>query len=110
MERRRYRRYQLRFEIEVRDLDNKIPLRAATVDISLGGCYVDTLFPLPIGRRIEFVLRVGNEPIRAQGTVHTCHPGVGMGIEFDDLPQVTKDLINHYLCSSIAGPAWAPTR
>jgi hypothetical protein len=51
-------------------------------DISRGGCYLSTLNPLNVGLEVELLLQSNDVRVNAYGTIRTCHPGVGMGIEF----------------------------
>lgn len=102
VERREHERYFTSFEIEIKDLDNSFPIRGATTDVSLGGCYVATIFPLAVGSQVRFTMYVAGENIKGRGSVQTCHPGVGMGIRFIDLPDHDKCLLEKYLHASVA--------
>jgi hypothetical protein len=73
---------------------------AALADISLGGCYLSTLVPLNVGLELEMLVQVHDIRINAYGTVRTCHPSVGMGVEFvrfrtPDDKQALKALIDY---------------
>ena len=102
MERRKHARYFTSFEIEIKDMESSFPIRGATTDVSLGGCYVATIFPLAAGSQILFTLFVAGENIKGRGSVQTCHPGVGMGIRFIDLSDRDKLLLEKYLHASVA--------
>jgi PilZ domain len=52
-------------------------------DISLAGCYIEVLTPCLQGTALDVVLRHQGSDIRLPGRVVTVHPGMGMGIEFD---------------------------
>ena len=107
MERREYARYFASFEIEIKELDSSFPARGATTDISLGGCYVATIFPLAVGSQVRFSMYVAGENIKGRGAVQTCHPGVGMGIHFIDLPDRDKRWLEKHLRASVANPPGA---
>ena len=51
-------------------------------DLSLGGCYVETLAPFPRNTRIDVGLRVADFEIHLDGHVRVVYPGHGMGVEF----------------------------
>ena len=51
-------------------------------DISKFGCYLTTLSPLPVGTEIELAVHLEDDRIQVVGLVRTCHPMVGMGVEF----------------------------
>lgn len=52
-------------------------------DISLAGCYIEVLTPCLQGTALDVVLRHQRSDVRLPGRVVTVHPGMGMGIEFD---------------------------
>jgi hypothetical protein len=85
VERRQDQRYSVRAEIEIRELGSRAPSRGNTTDLSLSGCYVATIFPLPMGSTLYFTLWIDGGNIKGRGSVKTCHPGVGMGIKFSRL-------------------------
>ncbi len=100
MERRECSRYFVDLEIEIKEVGNSFHLRGATTDVSLGGCYVATIFPLAVGSQIHFTMRVADENVKGRGSVQTCHPGVGMGIQFIDLPSEDRLRLDGYLRAS----------
>jgi len=51
-------------------------------DICIGGCYVYTFSPLPVGQGIELVIKANGKEITVSGKTVSSHPGVGMGISF----------------------------
>jgi hypothetical protein len=55
---------------------------AKLTDLSLGGCYAETMSPLPVGTELELVLRVNQMEANARGIVRTAHLHMGNGIEF----------------------------
>ena len=57
------------------------PIRGATADLSLTGCYVETIFPLPKGTSLELKLQL-DSTLLLLATVVTCDPQVGNGIQF----------------------------
>ena len=51
-------------------------------DLSLGGCYVETVSPFPERTHVVLTLRAEGVELQAQGLVLVMHPSRGMGIEF----------------------------
>jgi hypothetical protein len=80
-EHRNSRRIKVKVPVELHLPDNDMPLRGATADLSESGCYVESIFPFPIGTILEMTLEIG-DTILALGTVVTCDPQVGNGIKF----------------------------
>jgi hypothetical protein len=55
---------------------------ASLTDISMEGCYVETVSTLPSGSEVVFMLRVRDMMIRGRALVKTSNHAVGMGLEF----------------------------
>ena len=81
-DRRRHKRHRCPLPIEITSPDIRFPVRGETSDVSLSGCYVNTLMPFPKDTMIEIRLSVDSTEIRAAACVRTCDQGVGNGIEF----------------------------
>ncbi len=97
MERRNCQRYPVCVEIEVTAMDSHTPSRGSTTDVSLSGCYVATMFPLPTGATVDLKMWIDDCNLEGHGSVQTCHPGVGMGIKFTDLPREAMRRLDNYL-------------
>jgi hypothetical protein len=82
MENRSHQRYTAKGGIDLLTVATHEGSWAELADISLGGCYLATLTPLNVGLEVEMVLQCGDSRFNAFGTVRTCHPNVGMGVEF----------------------------
>jgi hypothetical protein len=85
IERRQYPRVKAAFQVELRRQDNGAVLRAETADISLGGFYVEMMFTLEVGCRLDVVLWLESEKVSVSGVVVNQHLYVGNGIKFVDL-------------------------
>jgi hypothetical protein len=80
------RRYSPRYECEG-SAEIRIPaqgrlVRGRIVNLSLGGCYVETNAALDVGSRVEIVLRVTGLAFRAAGEVKSVYGSAGVGIQF----------------------------
>jgi len=82
-ERRKHSRYSCDVGVEVRTDKTKSGNWGSLADISLGGCYVNTFSPLPPDTVVMLRVKSNSADISISGKVVTCHPGVGMGIEFN---------------------------
>ncbi len=85
-ERRSAVRYQLTVSAEVVELKSGTRFSTRTTDLGPGGCFVDTLMPLPIGSDVNIRLHKDNISIEATGTVTFSQAGLGMGIAFGEMP------------------------
>ncbi len=57
-------------------------LNAHTTDLSLGGCYVDTMNPFPAGTEMQLRLTKDGKSFNAKAKVAYSQIGVGMGVLF----------------------------
>ena len=78
----RARRYSFRASIELTDLQSETQTKHQTRDLSLFGCHVDTLKPLPAGTKVRIKLSYGSENFDALGKVVHARQNSGMGILF----------------------------
>ena len=83
-ERRRYPRVKAKIPIEL-ICSGKAQMRTATDEISLCGCYIETMFTMDIGTKLGLVFSLNQERVGANGIVATKHPQVGNGIDFIDM-------------------------
>ncbi len=58
------------------------PVSCVLTDLSLGGCYLKTASPFPVGTRVTLSMKSGHAKLRAGGVVRVTHPEFGMGVEF----------------------------
>ena len=81
-ERRRHKRYFCPLPIEITSPALRFPVRGETSDVSLSGCYVNTLMPLSRDLIIDVRISLNGTTISSAACVRTCDHGVGNGIEF----------------------------
>jgi hypothetical protein len=81
-ESRRAPRYSLTAAAEVVDLSTGTRVSAQTSDLSLVGCYVDTLNPLSPGTQVKISITHKNETFSSAGLVVYSSANMGMGIKF----------------------------
>ena len=84
-ERRQFKRYPCRIEATVTVDDGSIALPGKIEDISVGGCYVEMLAPLPVESIVQISFRIDDECLAPWGRVCTSQIGNGMGISFTSL-------------------------
>jgi hypothetical protein len=91
-ERRVYPRVRVKVPVELFAPGSDVPQRGATSDLSEAGCYIETMFPFPVGTTLEMSLQLEGT-LLAVDTVVTCDPQVGNGIEFAKmLPEDSEEL------------------
>jgi PilZ domain len=85
-ERRRYPRIKARVPVELL-CPGAAPMRTSTDEISLCGCYIETMFTMEVGTKVALVFSVNRENLRTKGVVVTKYPQVGNGIDFVELTE-----------------------
>jgi CheY-like chemotaxis protein len=60
-----------------------VATRCTLIDVSSGGCYVETAETFPSGTALEIVVRTEDLRLRIHGKVLNTHPGFGMGVAFN---------------------------
>jgi hypothetical protein len=81
-ERRRNLRYAFSATVEAVENQSGTKVIGRTSDLGLGGCYVDTLSPFPVGSEIKITIVRENENFNAQAKVVYSMMGMGMGVAF----------------------------
>ena len=80
------RRHNLRFPfsatVEAIETKTGTKVTGRTSDLGLGGCYVDTLSPFPVGTETKMRILRENETFEAQAKVVYSLIGMGMGLAF----------------------------
>ena len=71
-------------------------------EVSLRGCYLDTLEPIPVGTRFLLKIGKGRKAFEVQGKIIYTHSGSGLGIfgqgvVFTDLSAQERSAINLWL-------------
>jgi len=81
-ERRKYPRLKLHLPVEIRADNTASSIHVSTTDLSLGGCYIESIFPFPVGTTLDLRLQIGDTTVPIAATVVTSDPQVGNGILF----------------------------
>ena len=81
-DRRQFPRQFCRIEAQISTDDDSAGMPGTVTDISLGGCYVEMLAPLPIDTEVELLLKSEGATLEMSGKVRSSQTGLGMGIAF----------------------------
>jgi hypothetical protein len=84
-ERRKFPRHTCRIEALVTIEGTDLNSPAKITDISLSGCYVEMLSPLPLNTLIELTMNLTHTTLHVHGQVRTSQMGMGMGVSFTGL-------------------------
>lgn len=80
-DRRERARIKIRVPVQIQTEVSASTMRGATSDLSLNGCYIESIFPFPVGTNLDLQLSI-DTIILVAATVVTCDPQVGNGIKF----------------------------
>ena len=97
LNRRKNSRHRFHCPVRIREHGLQAVLTATISDISLEGCYVETLQPFPMGTRLELTLAHDNSEIRVQATVCSVHPRTGMGVSFVDVDNDNRERLERVI-------------
>jgi hypothetical protein len=106
-ERRRYPRIRAKVPIEL-ICSGAAPMRTSTDEISVCGCYVETMFTMNVGTKLTIKLSIGGETLNLSGAVVTKYPQVGNGIDFtqmhpDDSRKLGEFIAEHKEEDNVSG-------
>ncbi|HEU5409477.1 MAG TPA: PilZ domain-containing protein [Candidatus Acidoferrales bacterium] len=96
-ERRNTIRYQLTVAADVIEVKSGTRFSTRTTDLGPGGCFVDTLMPLPVGSSVNVRLHKDNMAFETAGTVTFSQAGLGMGIRFEEVPPEKQAAFNAWI-------------
>jgi CheY-like chemotaxis protein len=68
---------------EVFRADSRAATRCTLIDISPGGCYIESAETFPVGTVLQIGVRTEDLKLHIYGKVLSTHPGFGMGVAFD---------------------------
>src|ERR1700678_871952 len=88
--RRLYARMKCRITIELHPESEGTPVFGNLIDISMGGCYVETSAILTPGTNLKLVFSIDDGKLHAEGTVARMHPGSGVAVQFKELNREDK--------------------
>jgi len=89
-------RIKVSVPFEIKAEEGGSPIRGATADLSLNGCYIESLFPLPIGTNLDLQLSIG-ATVLISATVVTSDPQVGNGIKFVNMLREDREALKAFL-------------
>lgn len=110
-ERRRFPRFECKASVEVR-LESGSPVRGNLVDISLGGCYIEMMIPLPVSTQLNLTIWLDRCKLDTPGLVTSSHAGFGVGVKFIGMGKPERQALEHYLAEQavLSRPAGARAR
>lgn len=96
-EHRREPRHPFFATVELLEAESETRVGARTGDLSLHGCYVDTMNPFPAGSKVRVTITHADTTFTAHGAVAHSQPNVGMGISFTVVESEQKRVLMKWL-------------
>jgi PilZ domain len=101
-ERRRDPRYPLIAEARVTDIGSGTEFKVRISELSISGCYLDFLNPIPDGTDIVVKISRDNGVFETSAKVVYNHPGMGMGIRFVDTKPTQQAILARWIAEIAA--------
>jgi PilZ domain len=88
------------------DTHASLRLEARCSDLSMQGCYVDTLNPFPLGTDSHIELQMDGAVVATRARVNCSHAGMGMGLSFQELTPDQKSVLSKWLTNERVERQW----
>jgi diguanylate cyclase (GGDEF)-like protein/putative nucleotidyltransferase with HDIG domain len=88
---RLHTRMKCRLTIELHPQSAPGPIFGNLIDISLGGCYVETSAILAPGSNLKLVFSIDDGALSAEGSVARIHPGSGVAVQFKEMSRESRE-------------------
>lgn len=102
-ERRKYPRRACRVEVQISAADSASLARGTITDISLNGCYVELLSPLPVDSAIVLAFNLDDGTLHINGRVRTSQMSFGMGVSFTGMSPEDLERLRKFAPAPVAG-------
>ena len=90
-DRRLHTRMKCRLTVELHPQSGGGPIFGNLIDISLGGCYVESSAILSPGSGMKLVFSVDDGSLSTEGNVARIHPGSGIAIQFKEMSRESRE-------------------
>lgn len=104
-DRRKHERIAACIGVDLQQSDSPLTMRSRSLDVSAGGCYVETSLTMPVGTKLKIGLWLDSERVSATAVVRTSDPGFGMGIEFIGMDSREESRLREFLQPFLAPAA-----
>ncbi|HEV3375217.1 MAG TPA: PilZ domain-containing protein [Candidatus Acidoferrum sp.] len=99
-ERRLTPRYSFIASAEVADEQSGAGIAARVSELSMNGCYLDMVNPLPMRTNVLIHISSGADLFRAKGRIVYVHPGIGAGVIFVEVPLSSQSVLQRWLATA----------
>jgi hypothetical protein len=96
-DRRKTPRYPIIAEARVTDLKTETEFKSRVSELSLDGCYLDFLNPLPEGSELHLRVSKDSGIFETDARVVYNHPGMGLGIRFVNTQEAQRKILERWI-------------
>jgi hypothetical protein len=96
-ERRLFQRFPFNADVDVVEVQSGTRIRGRVTDLSLGGCYVDTLSPFLVSTAVQIKITKGPQSFEAQARVTNMKVSLGMGLAFVSASAEQKRVLGNWI-------------
>lgn len=97
VEHRAQTRYSFTASAEVCELRSQTRVAGRCSDLSLGGCYVDTLSPFPVGSVVRIRVEHDAREFVSMAAVAYAHVSMGMGLKFTETKPEHRAVLRYWI-------------
>lgn len=99
-DRRRTPRVPFVASAELLEVNTGMRLAAQVSELSLHGCYIDTVNPLPPNTKVYVKVFTDEYFFESAATVAYSHPHLGMGLSFHDIKPHFQGVLQNWVMAS----------
>src|SRR5208282_3082390 len=96
-DRRKAPRYPIIADARVTDVKTETEFKTRVSELSVCGCYLDFLNPLPEGTELHLQITKDTGKFETDAKVVYSHPGMGLGILFVDTPDEQRKTLERWI-------------
>ena len=96
-ERRLFQRFPFNADVDVVEVQSGTRIKGRVTDVSLGGCYVDTLSPFLVSTAVQIRITKGPQSFEAQAKVTNMKASLGMGLAFVSASAEQKKVLGNWI-------------
>jgi hypothetical protein len=90
-------RYPFTAAAETYELRSKIRVTGRCADLGVGGCYVDTISPFPVGAVVRVRMERDKREFEAEAVVAYAHVSMGMGLAFTEIKPEHQEILRSWI-------------
>ena len=103
-ERRQFVRHACRMAAQIVLQNGSLRMTATVTDLSLGGCYVEMLSPLPVDTFVDISISPDDTTLQLSGRVRSSQVNFGMGVSFTGMRPQDFEVLRKLAPPTVGAP------